>query len=569
MPRPLASVAGHLDSVRVLVGAGVVQPMRPAQLLSSFNALRHWGLTPAAAYAVAAVRFPDAPAIVDERGALTFADVDRRSDALASGLASLGLGESDRVAVLCRNHRGFVLALVALAKLGADALLLNTSFAGPQTAAALDAEGATAVIHDEEFAVMVGEAAGPHRLRVLAWVEAPAKAASPRSRKPALRTVDGLIADHRDASPPPKPARDGHIVVLTSGTTGTPKGATRSNPGTLEPVVALLTRMPLRVRDTTVVAAPLFHAWGLAHLMFGAMLCSTLVLQRRFDPEATLAAAAVHDAQVLAAVPVMLQRILDLPPERRRAAGTPRWRLVAVSGSALPGPLATRFMDEYGDVLYNLYGSTEAAWATIATPPDLRAAPGTAGRPPRGTVVRIVDEHGRALPVGRRGRIFVANSMVFEGYTGGGDKDRIDGLVSTGDVGHFDAAGRLFVEGRDDDMIVSGGENVFPAEVEDLLLAHPAVADVAVCGVPDAEFGQRLAAIVVRREGAALDAEQVGDHVRANLARYKVPRDVVFVDTLPRNAAGKLLRRELAGLAATAARPETRPPRSRPRTPRA
>jgi acyl-CoA synthetase (AMP-forming)/AMP-acid ligase II len=533
----------QLEVARVLVETGVARPMRPSRLLGGIAALRRWGLTLASGYAVAAVRFPDEPAIVDELGTLTFAEVDRRSDGIAFGLAGLGIAEGDCVAVLCRNHRGFVEALVALAKLGADALLLNTSFAGPQIAAALTAERAVAVIHDEEFTDLL-RPAGRGRRRVLAWTDTRASA----RRTP---TLDRLVAEHADdAGPPPRPGRDGRIIVLTSGTTGAPKGAARSNPSGLDPVAALLSRIPLRSRDTAVVAAPLFHAWGLAHLMLGALLSTTLVLQRRFDPEATLAAAARHRAGVLVAVPVMLQRILEVPREQRRASGTLRLRVVAVSGSALPGPLATRFMDEFGDVLYNLYGSTEAAWATIATPADLRAAPGTAGRPPAGTVVRILDERGRALPVGRSGRIFVANSMVFEGYTGGGDKHRVDGLVSTGDVGRFDAAGRLFVEGRDDDMIVSGGENVFPGEVEDLLLAHPCVADVAVTGVSDAEYGQRLAAFVVLRRGASLDAEQVRVHVRANLARYKVPRDVAFVASLPRNATGKVVKRALLESAA-------------------
>jgi acyl-CoA synthetase (AMP-forming)/AMP-acid ligase II len=205
-------------------------------------------------------------------------------------------------------------------------------------------------------------------------------------------------------------------------------------------------------------------------------------------------------------------------------------------------------MDVFGEVLYNLYGSTEVAWATIATPEDLRAAPGTAGRPPLGTIVKLLDERGREVPQGEGGRIFVGNGMVFDGYTSGGGKEVIGGLMSTGDVGHLDAGGRLFVDGRDDEMIVSGGENVFPREVEDLLADHPAVEDVAVVGVPDAEFGQRLKAFVVRREGAELTEAEVKQHVKENLARFKVPREVVFVAELPRNATGKVLRHELQAI---------------------
>ena len=220
--------------------------------------------------------------------------------------------------------------------------------------------------------------------------------------------------------------------------------------------------------------------------------------------------------------------------------------MIAVSGSALPGELALRVMDHFGPVLYNLYGSTEVAWATIAGPEDMRAAPGTAGRAPHGTVVRLYDEEGRSVAPGQTGRIFVGNDMAFDGYTGGGGKEVIAGLMSTGDVGHFDEDGRLFVDGRDDEMIVSGGENVFPREVEDLLADHPAVVEAAVVGVADDEWGQRLRAVVVLVGGAAAGEAELQDYVKANLARYKVPREVLFVAELPRNATGKVLKRELA-----------------------
>ena len=269
------------------------------------------------------------------------------------------------------------------------------------------------------------------------------------------------------------------------------------------------------------------------------------MLRRRFDPEATLEAVERHRATALVVVPVMLQRILELPAETRRRYDTSSLRVVAASGSALPGELAVRFMDEFGDVLYNLYGSTEVAWATIATPAELRRSPGTAGTAPRGTTVVILDETGQALGPGESGRIFVANEVLFEGYTGGGGKEMIDGLMSTGDVGHLDEAGRLFVEGRDDEMIVSGGENVFPSEVEHLLARHEAVSEAAVVGVVDSKFGQRLKAFVVREPGTELTADEVRDYVKSNLARFKVPREVEFIERLPRNATGKVMKREL------------------------
>jgi fatty-acyl-CoA synthase len=272
------------------------------------------------------------------------------------------------------------------------------------------------------------------------------------------------------------------------------------------------------------------------------------VLRRKFDPEECLAEVARHRCDSLIVVPVMMQRILELPEETRRKYDVSSLKAVCASGSAVSGDLARKWMEAFGDTLYNLYGSTEVAWATIATPEDMRVAPGTAGRPPRGTVVRLYDERGREVPPGATGRIFVGNEMLFEGYTGGGSKDVIDGLMSTGDVGRMDEEGRLFVEGRDDEMIVSGGENVFPQEVEDLLARHEAVEEAAAIGVDDKDFGQRLRAFVVTRKGASVTDDELKAYVKQRLARYKVPREVVFVQALPRNATGKVVKRELAKL---------------------
>ena len=291
--------------------------------------------------------------------------------------------------------------------------------------------------------------------------------------------------------------------------------------------------------------APLFHTWGVAALQLGLVLGATLVLRRKFDPQQALQLLQRHRCTSMFAVPVMLQRILDLPADARRPYDCSSLRIVACSGSALPADLADRFQREFGPVLYNFYGSTEVSWVSIATPEDLRTAPGTAGRPPRGTTVRILDEDGAPVRRGETGRIFAGNDMLFEGYTSGTRREVRDGLMATGDLGRIDSAGRLFVVGREDDMIVSGGENVYPKETEDAIGALPEVADVAVVGVDDADFGQRLAAYVVLREPGALDAEGLRDRVRDRLPKFALPRDVVFVDSLPRNATGKVVAREL------------------------
>ena len=520
-----------LQTLVTLTRAGIVHPERPDHVFHTVRALLRYGTTPAAGYTAAARKFPDAPAVIDELGTLSFRELDERTNALARALQADGIGEGAGVAIMCRNHRGWIEAVLACSKLGANALFLNTAFSGPQLADVAKREKPKAVIYDQEFEAVLKDASA-RRKRYVAWVDG-------KSRDPRL---EDLIAGGEESALA-APDQQGRAIILTSGTTGTPKGASRSMPKSIDPIASLLSVIPLKARQKTMLAAPLFHAWGFAQWALGISLGTTVVLTRKFDEEATLSLTAQHQCDALVVVPVMIQRILELDDEILDRYDLSSVRAVPVSGSALPGAISDRWMDHFGENLYNLYGSTEVAWATIATPRDLREAPGTVGRPPRGSVVKIYDEDGKPVPRGQIGRIFVGNDVQFEGYTGGGSKDELDGLLSSGDVGHFDEAGRLFIDGRDDDMIVSGGENVFPAEVEDLLHGHDQVADVAVFGVDDEKFGQRLKAVIVAK--GELSEQDVKDYVKSNLAGYKSPRDVVFVDELPRTSTGKVLKREL------------------------
>jgi acyl-CoA synthetase (AMP-forming)/AMP-acid ligase II len=519
--------------VRVLREAGIVGLHRPDRSLRVVSTFLRWGASPALGIIAAAIRHPHETALIDERGSLSFEQLHRRSNALAHAFERMGVGYGDGVGIMCRNHRGFIETTLAAAKIGASALYLNTMFAGPQLVEVTRRERPKLLVYDEEFAELL-DGVDENVQRVVGWCDGEAE----------VPTLDSLIASAEDSDlkPPPEKPR---FVILTSGTTGTPKGAQRSSPDGLLAMAAVIDKIPYRSRDTMTIAAPLFHSWGFFHFIMGLPTASTIVLQRRFDPEGTLRAVQEHRAQVLPVVPVMLQRILQLPEETLASYDLSSLRIVSLSGSALPGELAIEWMDRFGDNIYNLYGSTEVAYATIATPADLRAAPGTAGRPPRGTVVRLFDEKGHPVPRGEVGRIFVGNEMAFEGYTGGDNKEAIDGLLSSGDVGHIDSAGRLFIDGRDDEMIVSGGENVFPREVEDLLADHEAVVEVAVIGVDDDEFGQRLKAFVVLAGEIEVSGDDLKAHVKAHLAGYKAPREIEFVEELPRNATGKILKREL------------------------
>jgi acyl-CoA synthetase (AMP-forming)/AMP-acid ligase II len=522
MPGPRSSRL--LAAASALARAGL-RPERPDRLPRAMLALAAYGPTMAGGIAAATARYPLAPAVIDDAGPITFTQLWRATDGIGRELRNRGVGPGSTVGILARNGRVFVLSLVAATKVGADIVYLNTGFAGPQLADVVTQEGVDTILHDDVFADIVAEAGatvtiGGGELRAL-------------GRDPSMVSFT--------------PSRHvGRQVILTSGTTGRPKGAARGSVSGVDSLTPLLEVVPIRARDTVVIAAPLFHAWGLVHLGVGLAMSSTAVVQAQFDPEATLAAIAEHRAGGLVVVPVMLQRILALGGEVIARYDTSSLRYIASSGSALGAPLATAVLRRFGPVLYNIYGSTEVSLATIATPADLQAAPATAGKVAPGSTVRILDADGGVVPTGVVGRVFVGNGARFDGYTGGGGKEQIDGLLSSGDLGHFDTHGRLFIDGRDDDMIVSGGENVFPAEVEDLLAAHPAILEAAVIGVPDEEYGQRLKAFVVRRTGARLTQAQVKEHVRDHLARYKVPRTVTFVDALPRTTTGKLRRLDLS-----------------------
>jgi fatty-acyl-CoA synthase len=524
------------STVSTLLSSGIVGLERPDKTVKLVSALSKFGPSAAAAMEMAAIRKPDTIAVIDDDGIHTWGDLGARTSALARALHARGIKAGSAVGTMLRDQADFPVSVAAVSRVGADLILLNTSFAAPQISGVVEREGVELIICDAEFEGLMADAG----------IDVPIILAGSQTDSTGTDSVSDVVRTAPSAEPP-VPESPGRTVILTSGTTGTPKGARRGKQPGLSEMAALLEKIPYRSGETTVVSAPLFHSWGFANMTIQIALGNTMVLRRKFSPAQSVEDINRYDASGLVVVPVMLKRMLELPESQRTVArGT--LRIIALSGSAFPAELALAASAEYGDVCHNLYGSTEVAWATIATPDDIKAAPGCAGRPPRGVAVTLVDEGGNEVPRGERGRIFVGNEMLFEGYTGGGGKEVLEGMMSTGDVGYFDEGGRLFVEGRDDDMIVSGGENVFPEEVEDCLNTHPAVLEAAVVGVPDEEFGQRLRAAVTLNPGAKADADELSAHVKGQLARYKVPREILFLDELPRNATGKIVRRQVAEL---------------------
>ncbi len=499
-------------------------PESPHRLARMLPAWLPWRAHPVGAFIASAARHPERIGLVDDEGPLSFADLDGATNALAREWRDQGIGPGTTVGILSLNGRFFVQASLAAQKLGADVVYLNTAHSAPQIAG---------VVEDELIEVLV----------VSEGLVQAAAAAKPKltAREAAVReALDG--PDRRSLRPPSAPGR---TVVLTSGTTGRPKGAVRRSGGGALDAAGLLASVPFVAGDRTIVAPPLFHGLGLTMSTLALSLSSTLVVRRQFDPEITLHDIAANRATVLVGVPVMLRRILELPSRTLESYDVSSLRVVLSGGSALSAELGTAFMDRFGDVLYNFYGSTEASFATVASPRDLRAAPGTAGRVAPGVELRLAGESGSPVPAGATGRILVGSPLRMDSYTGGGHKNLVGDLVATGDIGRLDNCGRLFVEGREDEMIVSGGENVFPAEVEDCLMLHAAVLEAAVIGVTDAEFGERLVAYAVPVPGSTVTPEELKAWVHDRLARFKTPREVVFREALPHTASGKVLKREL------------------------
>jgi fatty-acyl-CoA synthase len=531
--------SAELHYVRKMFEAGVFKVEHPQNIAGMVADIRKWGefgMIPA----LNARRTPNGIAVIDDDGEMTFRELDEAAHAVANGLLAMGVKGGDGVALLIRNHRWFLVALYGAARTGARLILLNSEFSGPQIKEVSEREGAKVIIYDDEYTGAVSKAEPPlGKMRALGI--------NPDKEEPSGSTDETLAELIKRSSKDHAPKASAHskIIILTSGTTGTPKGANRSSPPSLAPIGGVLSHVPFKAGEVTSLPAPMFHALGFLHGTIAMMLGSTLVLRRRFKPSAVLEDIEKHKVTAIVVVPVMLSRLLDQLEKTDPKPDLSSLRIVFVSGSQLGAELATRAMKDIGPVVYNLYGSTEIAFASIARPQDLKKNPSTVGPVVKGVKVKLFDENGKEVAKGEVGRIFVGNTFPFEGYTGGGGKAIIDGLMSSGDVGYFDEHGLLYVSGRDDEMIVCGGENVFPAEVEDLISGHPEVVEATALGVEDKEWGHRLRAFVVKTEGATVDEDAIKAYVKDNLARYKVPREVIFMDELPRNPTGKILKREL------------------------
>ncbi len=521
VPPSLPSSRALLSAPVALAKSGLLRPYRPDRVMRIGAGLLRYGTGPGFGPLAGATLCPERLAIIDDDGALTFGQLEERCEAFAARLR-LVASAGDTVALLGRNSAGFYQTMVAATRRGMDVLYLNTGLSASQIAEIVTRRGVRLLVHDAEFA---GRA--PPGLTSI-----PVPGHDPPSHT-------RITASGR-RQPRPARSRSRHIM-LTSGTTGRPKSVPRTVGGAAS-VISVVSGLPNRAWETSLIAAPMFHAWGFLNTVLTMLFGSTIVLTRGFDPQRTLGLVERERCNVLVAVPTMLRRIMDLPPDIRRRHDTSSLRAVTVSGSALAPALSDGFMNEFGDVVYNLYGSTEAGYAAVAKPADLRAAPGTAGRPLPLVDVRILNADGSPCPPGVRGMIWVSSR---DSIAIAEDDKSSHGAVRTGDIGWLDEAGRLFVAGRADDMIITAGENVYPTEVETVLEQHPGVLEAAVIAIPDELYGQILSAHLVLRDRGAVTPDALRSWCRERLAAFQIPKRFTIHDKLPHNAAGKVRKRDL------------------------
>jgi acyl-CoA synthetase (AMP-forming)/AMP-acid ligase II len=527
------------DAATATARSGLLRPVGPRAGARIISGLWRTGLTPAAAIAIGAARHPDRDAIIDDEGATTYHELDQRIESIAGALWTRRRGRAT-FAVLCRNHRGFIEAFAVGARLGHEIVFLNTEITESQLGRILERHDPDVLVYDEEYADIVN-ACGYDGRRVLAWHEGDADD---------RLTLDSLaVGGHAKA---PANHRSSKITLLTSGTTGLAKGVSRDVDlmGVVESAATGMSIMQLKDGDVSVVSPPFFHALGFAMLMSTLSVSGTVVSHRRFDPDQVVADIEAHRATVLTGVPLMLQRLLkskQAQPERDISS----IRVALTGASPIPPSTVAEFLEAFGPVLVNVYGSTETGIVSMATPEDLLVEPSTLGRPGLGISVLILRDDRSIAAAGERGTIFMRGGMLFDGYTADGDatpeaKEVVDGYVNTGDMGRLDELGRLYVDGRDDDMVVSGGENVFPLEVEHALGEHPSIGEAVVLGIEHEEFGQVLRAYVTVTSDEPPKDTELRDFLRDRLERFKVPKEFVVLDEFPRNATGKIVRSKLA-----------------------
>jgi fatty-acyl-CoA synthase len=526
---------------RVARSTGMVEAARLAGLQALVSG--GGGANPSTMFRYHAGNTPHRIALVDGDRRYGFFELDEQIHAAARAMHHGGVRRGDKVLVMLHNRAEFLFVQAACGRLGAAAVSVGSRSSSAELRYIIDHAGARALFFEATAADVVREATAESKhgmdRRMIAVGDA-------------LTDFDSYaewLAQAHDAPPPPDGASDGSVVVYTSGTTGKPKGAVRKfSVSVISQLLHFIERTPMRVQQTHLTACPLYHSTAFGFTSLSFLLGSKVILLDHFEPRLFLDALARHHVVHTAIVPTMLHRVLELGEAEIAKYDLSSLQAIICGGAPLSPRLAERAREVFGLVLFNFYGSTETGLVTVATPQDLETAPGTVGRAIPGNDLRLFDEDGRRCAVGEVGELFVCSGNLIEGYhadRAATDASMRDGYFSVGDLARRDDRGYWFIEGRKRDMIISGGVNVYPVEVEAALVECQGVAEASVIGVEDEEWGERVCAFVVPAYPGAIDESDVLMHCRATLAGPKRPREVYFIDTLPRNPTGKVLKREL------------------------
>jgi acyl-CoA synthetase (AMP-forming)/AMP-acid ligase II len=511
MGASLVKLAGVLRMI------GWLSPSAVGRLAGS---IRSYGVNLLALLHLSANMHGDNAALADERETVTYRELFERAEALSAALReAYGLSPGRKAGLLCRNHVPCVTILAAVSGTGADLVLLNPELGDGQLEDMLGKHGFDLLIADRDG---FPQAAVSSCSGVL-WSD------------DAARLAEGRSGDGTRSGRKRRRTSSGRLVMLTGGTTGDAKTAAHK-PSLfryLDGFADFVSRLNVLNHANAYVATPLYHGYGLAVLLLFLAVGKMVVLRRRFDAEEACRLIRGHRIEVVTVVPLMLHRMLAADPEALQSL-----RCIASGGAELSPKLAMKTKCRLGDVLYNLYGTSETGLNMIAGPRELSRAPGTIGTPVRGVKVKIVDGGGKEAAVGQTGHLLVRSK--------GAGASGVNAWLTTGDLAWRDESGLYYLSGRADDMIISGGENVYPRDVERVILEHPAVVDAAVIGVPDEQYGERLKAFVQPEADAAMTPAELADWLHPRLARFQMPREFVFVDRLPYTTLGKLDRKALS-----------------------
>ncbi|MBK7973318.1 MAG: AMP-binding protein [Deltaproteobacteria bacterium] len=486
---------------------------------------------------------PAAPALVEGERVVSWAELAALRNRCARALRALGLGAGERIVAYHANSiDGFVASLGAQA-VGLTVVPLNHRLTAPEARYIVDDSDAAGLVQGEEFDGVVDELETECG-SVRHWI----RFGAPRGR----RLSFGALLAGEDDAPLDDAAEQAATMIYTSGTTGKPKGAMRTNmsaPAQLGYLQSLIAELGLRPGEAHLAAGPLYHSAPRAFAGVAMALGNTLVLMRKFEPAAALDLIERHAVGDTFMAPVLIKRLLALPDDAWRGRDLSSLHTLIVAGAPCPMTVKRGVAERLGPVLYEFYGSTELGVNTLLKPADQLRKPGSCGQLFPGVAIRLVDANGDEVPEGTPGEVHVArNQQVFDGYhKRASDVHDADGVewISVGDIAYRDAEGFYFICDRKNDMIISGGVNIYPAEIEQALVEHPAIADAAVFAIPDEEWGEAVHAVLGLEPDVALSDAEVRAWLEPRLAHFKHPRSIQFVDRLPRDNAGKLLKRTL------------------------